>query len=294
MNRIAVMGIVGNSVFLPVDHFHTGGETIEAKNLHTELGGKGFNQAIAAARYGAEVSFFSAVGADAYDTVTAFLKDEGITPVLVIKEEKTAFAAIITDRYGNNRVTVYQGAQLVPDDAELFSDAIRSSDLVLMTNETDEAINRTVLRMAKEAGKPVILNPAPARSYCDEILRDVDLFTPNMHECAGLEGKNRIVTLGADGCYISSLNMNIPALNMGIVKDTTGAGDTFNGVLAAMLAAGASLETAAREANAAAAVSVTENYAVSSIPTRETVEKRKTNRKETEDEILTGKTGLSS
>ena len=275
MSKVAVIGIVGNSVFLEVDKFHEGGETVEAKSVHFELGGKGFNQAVAAARYGAEVSFLAAVGSDSYDSVESFLSAEGIKSVLVKKEEGTAFASIITDRAGSNHVTVYQGAQLSEGDVSSFEDEIKNADVLLLNNEVVEAVNRRAIEIAKKCGVKVILNPAPARESAEYILENVDLFTPNEHETLGIEDKeNVIVTVGKRGCIIKSENgMNIPAVSVGKVVDTTGAGDTFNGVLAASLAERKSLIDSAVAANSASSLGVTRRYAVSSIPTRKEIEK---------------------
>lgn len=274
MSRIAVIGIVGNSVFLEVDKFHVGGETVESKSVHFELGGKGFNQAVAAARYGAEVSFLAAVGEDGIDSVSSFMKNEGIESVLVKKAESTAFAAIVTDAEGANRVTVYQGAQLSAEDVSLFREQIASADILLINNEVSEEVNEAAVKIAKASGVKVILNPAPQRKCSDYILESIDLFTPNEHETEGLENKeNVIVTVGKRGCLIrSENNKNIPALKVGKVVDTTGAGDTFNGVLAAAIGDGRSLSEAAEEANAASSLGVTRKYAVSSIPTKKEIE----------------------
>ena len=274
MSRIAVIGIVGNSVFLEVDKFHEGGETVESKSVHFELGGKGFNQAVAAARYGAEVSFLAAVGRDGIDTVKTFLSAEGVEAVLVKKEESTAFAAIVTDARGANRVTVYQGAQLSLGDVSLFEEQISKADILLINNEVAEEVNEAAIRIAKSHGVRVILNPAPAREPSAYLLDTVDLFTPNEHETLGLDGKeNVIVTVGKRGCIIRSEgNKNIPAVKVGRVLDTTGAGDTFNGVLAAALGDGRSLSKAAEEANLASSIGVTRRYAVSSIPTKKEIE----------------------
>ncbi|MBQ8885280.1 MAG: ribokinase [Clostridia bacterium] len=274
MNKVAVIGIVGNSVFLPVEKFHVGGETVEAKSVHFELGGKGFNQAVAAARYGAEVSFLAAVGKDDYDNVFKFLQRENIRAVLAPKEDKTAFAAIVTDNQGSNHVTVYQGAQLSPKDVESFQEEIEAADVLLLNNEVAQEVNRAAIAIAKRRGVRVILNPAPARSTEEYILKNVDLFTPNEHETLGIEDKtNVIMTLGKRGCLIKEENEIIPAVNVGTVLDTTGAGDTFNGVLAATIAQGADLKSAAKQANRASSVSVTRKYAVSSIPTKSEIEK---------------------
>lgn len=267
MSKITVVGLVGQSVFLPVENFHVGGETIEAKSLHTEPGGKGFNQAVAAKRFGADVTFISAVGNDGYGAVVEkFLSGEGITPVLVEKDDATAYACIITDSHGKNRVTEYIGAELVPSDIEAEREIIETSDMVIIGNEVPEDVNEAVLAITSEKGIKVIMNPAPQRALSDYIKERVDLFTPNEHETEGLEDKtNVIVTMGGKGSYIRSLDKTVPATDDKPV-DTTGAGDTFNGVLAAKLCCGASLEEAVIIATRASGKSVTRRGAVSSIP----------------------------
>ena len=272
MSKIAVIGIVGNSVFLPVDHFHQGGETIEASSLHFEPGGKGFNQAVAAKRCGANVSFLAAVGFEYRNEFTAFLDKEGIDHTLVFKDESTAFAAIVTDREGRNRVTVYQGAHLSAEDVLPFEDAIKNADILLLNNEVAEAVNIEAIKIAKKHSVKCILNPAPARETSAYVIDNVDLFTPNEHETLGIEDKNNvIVTLGAEGCLIRSTDEIIPAASFGSTVDTTGAGDTFNGVMSAMLAEGYTLADSAKAANTVAALGVTRRYAVSSIPTRDEI-----------------------
>lgn len=274
MSRITVVGIVGQSVFLPVDNFHVGGETVEAHSFHTEPGGKGFNQAVAARRFGADVTFIAAIGNDGYkNTVKNFLDSEGVTSVLIEKNDATAYACIITDSAGKNRVTVYLGAELEPKDIEASREVIEASDMVLIGNEVPNSVNEAVLRITREKGICVIMNPAPARELTDFIKDNVDIFTPNEHETCGLEDKrNVIVTMGGKGCYIRSLDVTIPATSDKAI-DTTGAGDTFNGVLAAMLAEGYSLEDAVAIANRASGKSVTRRGAVSSIPYANEIEK---------------------
>ena len=267
MNKIAVIGIIGNSVFLPVEKFHEGGETVEASSVHFEPGGKGFNQAVAAARCGAEVSFLAAVGLEYRTEFSKFLEKEGINHTLVFKNAPTAFAAIVTDKSGSNHVTVYQGAQLSADDVLLFGDKIKNADILLLNNEVSEEVNIAAIKIAKKNGVKCILNPAPARATDKYILDNVDLFTPNEHETLMIEErKNVIVTLGKRGCLIKSTGELVPAVNSGNTVDTTGAGDTFNGVLCAMLASGGDVFSAAKIANRAASVGVTRKYAASSIP----------------------------
>lgn len=266
MNRVAVIGIVGNSVFLPVEKFHTGGETVEASDVRFEYGGKGFNQAVAAARWSAEVSFLAAVGSDAFIGIKSFLEKESIKPLLVKKDSPTAFAAIITDKSGANRVTVYQGAQLSSTDVALFSEQIANADVLVITNETTENVNIEAVKIAVANGVKIILNPAPYKETSEYILQNVTLFTPNEFEAEGLENyENVIQTLGKAGCLIKSSNIVIPPTD-DIAVDTTGAGDTFNGVLAAELSVGRALNKAVESAVKASGYSVTKKGAVSSIP----------------------------
>ena len=274
MSKIAVVGLVGNSAFLSVEKFHEGGETVHARAVHFEPGGKGYNQAVAAARYGAEVSFLGAVGADGYESIRAFSEAEGIEAVLVKKEDATAFATIITNAAGANQVTVYPGARLDENDVSLFARQIAEADVLLINNEVPEEVNVKAVEIAKANGTRVILNPAPARKTCDYILDNVSLFTPNEHETEGVENKtNLIVTLGAKGCLLKETGEIVPAVHIGDTVDTTGAGDTFNGVLAVMLAEGAPLHAAAERASVASGIGVTRKYAATSIPTKEDIEK---------------------
>ena len=267
MSNIAVIGIIGNSVFLPVEKFHEGGETVEALSLHFEPGGKGFNQAVAAKRCGADVSFLAAVGFEYRKEFSDFLDNEGIDHTLVFKDESTAFAAIVTDKTGSNHVTVYQGAQLSPADVTAFEASIKKADILLLNNEVSEQVNIEAIKIAKKYGIKCILNPAPARKTADFIIDNVDLFTPNEHETLGIEDKENVVmTLGSKGCLIKSTGETIPAVKCGTVVDTTGAGDTFNGALCAMLADGHSIQESAKIANSIAAIGVTRRHAVSSIP----------------------------
>ncbi len=274
MSKIAVIGIIGNSVFLPVERFHVGGETVEASSVHFEPGGKGFNQAVAAARCGAEVSFLAAVGLEYREEFAEFLDKEKISHTLVFKDESTAFAAIVTDKSGSNHVTVYQGAQLSASDVLLFEEKIKNADILLLNNEVSEEVNIEAVKIAKKNGVKCILNPAPARAADNFILESIDLFTPNEHEALGIEdNENVIMTLGKRGCLIKSTGEIVPAVNSGKVVDTTGAGDTFNGTLAAMLAEGKGIGIAAKIANRVSSLGVTRKYAVSSIPCAKEIEK---------------------
>lgn len=271
MIRVAIIGIVGNSVFMPVERFHEGGETVVASDMHTEWGGKGYNQAIAAARHGAKVSFLAAAGKRDCAEILADAASRGIDAHLVTSEEKgSPFAVIMTDASGANRVTVYHGAKLSACDVEPFADKIARADVLLLSNEVAEEVNEAAIRVARASGVRVVLNPAPARPLCDSVLAGVSLFTPNEHETVGLEDKsNVVVTLGSRGCLMRESDAVIPSINVGEVIDTTGAGDTFNGVLAVALAEGKPLRQACELANAAAAIKVTGKFVANAIPERE-------------------------
>lgn len=271
MIRIAIIGIVGSSVFLPVERFHEGGETVVASDIHTEWGGKGYNQAIAAARHGAQVSFLAAVGKRECAEILADATSRGIDAHLVTSEERgSPYAVIMTDAGGSNRVTVYHGAALCARDVAGFAGEIARADVLLLSNEVPEQVNEEAIRIARANGVRVILNPAPARPLSDTILAGVSLFTPNEHETAGLEDRSDVVvTLGSRGCLVRESGTLIPAIRVGEVVDTTGAGDTFNGVLAVALAAGEPLQRACELANAAAAIKVTGKFVADAIPEKQ-------------------------
>ena len=269
MTKIAVIGLTGNTVFMGAQRFHAGGETVHATDFHSELGGKGFNQAVAAARQGAAVSFLTAVGADDVAKVRDFLAHEGIAGTVIGKGTPSAHATILTDGTGETRVTVFPGARLDVADVEHFAGAISSADILLLTNEVPEEVNVRAAEIASAAGVRIILNPAPARALPATLASRVFLFTPNEFETDGVpDVRGEVVeTLGAKGCRIRSTGEVIPAPPARAV-DSTGAGDTFNGVLAVRLAEGASLVAACAAANEAAAKSVAIRYVLPSIPYR--------------------------
>ena len=272
MAKIAVIGIVGRSFYFDVPRFHTGGETIPARSFHEEWGGKGFNQAIAAARQGARVSFLGKVGSEADSRIVADLcGKEGVTPVVYYSEPSplpTAAAAILTNDAGETRVTVAMGAELDEADVDFgFSDEIASADILLLNNEVPEAVNLRASEIAAAVGVKILFNPAPARPLPPALASRVFLFTPNEFEMEGLEHVpgEVVQTLGAKGCRIRSTGETIPAPPVKAV-DTTGAGDTFTAVLAVRLAEGRPLAEACAMANAAAAKSVTARYVLPSLP----------------------------
>ncbi len=266
MSKITVIGIAGQTIFMELERFHREGETLETDKAHFEYGAKGFNQALACARMGASVSFVCPVADDIYNDIEALCRNEGIKPCLAKKHGISSFGCVLTDAEGANRVTVYKGVNLNAEDILSFENEIKDSDILLLNNEINEDANLSALRLAKKHGVKVILNPAPCRKIHEELLCDVFLFTPNESETQGLEKcRNVIETLGKNGCYIRSEGIRIPAKNVNAI-DTTGAGDTFNGVLASELASGKDIIAAARTAVTASGISVTRKGAAASIP----------------------------
>lgn len=268
MSKIAVIGLVGESVFLSLERHQAVGETAHASSIHREWGGKGYNQAVAAARFGAEVSFLGAVGREDVARVLLDARENGITPFLIGKDVPSAYGVITTDSEGANRVTVFGGAALSVSDVESFREEIESCDALLISNEVPECVNIRAVEIAKAAGRLVIYNPAPARETSSYLYETCDLLTPNEFEARSLpDGLPLVITLGAEGCYVKSRDMIIPPFKPERVVDTTGAGDTFNGVLTVMLAGGEDIADACRVANAAAALEVSKRFVIPSIPT---------------------------
>ena len=285
MSRIAIIGLVGRSMFFEVPRFHSGGETITAKSLYEEWGGKGFNQAVAAARQDAAVSFLGAVNAADAKAIKDFCLKEGIRATLATKKKPTATAAILTDGTGETRVTVYPGAELEVKDVDGFAGSIAMADFLLLNNEVPEAVNLAAVAIAKQYGMKIIFNPAPARKLPKAIVEAVTIFTPNEFEEKllassfqllgddGLRANSSklkaevVTTLGAKGCRIGSTGEVVPAPAVKAV-DSTGAGDTFNAVLAVRLAEGEELREACVAANEAAAQSVAVRFVLPSIPQR--------------------------
>ena len=275
MARIAIIGLVGRSMFFDVPRFHVGGETLHATGFHEEWGGKGFNQAVAAARQGAQVAFLGKVGNEADSrSVSDFCKTEGIVPVVYFSDPSlwpTACAAILTDGTGETRVTVARGSELDAADVDFgFKDEIAAADILLLNNEVPDEVNLRASEIAAEHGVRIVYNPAPARPIPAELASRVFLFTPNEFEESSLGDVSCevVTTLGARGCRIRSTGEIVPAVSCGKPVDSTGAGDAFTATLAVRLAEGESLLDACRAANAAAGQSVTVRYVIPSLPRR--------------------------
>jgi ribokinase len=250
------------------------GETVAGGTFERHGGGKSANQAVAAARLGAQVRMVGAVGDDDLgEEAVAALRDEGIDVSAVARLEgsATGVALIVVDAAGENQIAVASGAN-----AELGADAVeatlRSADggVVLLGFEVPDAPVLAGARAARAAGLEVVVNPAPARALPAALLEHSPLLTPNLDEARALAGEQDaeaaaralaartgapvVVTLGADGALVVDGDAleRIPAPRVDVV-DTTGAGDAFNGALACELAGGAALLDAVRTAIAVAA-----------------------------------------
>lgn len=282
MSKITVCGLGGNSIFMSVDHFHRRGETLSATALYTEPGGKGYNQAVAAARLGANVSFIGAFGKDSTSTECInYLKNEGITPLVAYKAIPCACACILTDNEGENRVTVYGGAAslLNSDDIKAAEKELSDTEILILQNEVSPDANRALVDLAERYGITVIFNPAPAVGFDKGLLKPSHIITPNEHEAkllfgedyrAGIEAfgfKKTVVTLGDKGadCFCDGAWTRLPAVKTKTV-DTTGAGDCFNGALAAGLSRGYSFMDACNFAIRAASIAVSRKHAVAAMP----------------------------
>lgn len=292
--RVVVVASVNVDLVVTVDHLPLRGETVTGGRFGRHHGGKGGNQAVAAARLGARTSFIGAVGDDAFGVdARVALQAEGIDldGLSTLAGEVTGVALIVVDRAGENSIVVADGANnaVTP---ELVGAALRrlglvAGDVVLVGHEIPTPGAREALRIGREAGSTTILNPAPAHGLDAAMLALADILTPNRGELAvlagddgpaagsialalldGAVGRSCIVSLGADGALLvdGDGTTAIPVPQVEVV-DTVGAGDTLNGALAAGLAAGLSLPDAARRAVLAASMAVTRAGAREGMPT---------------------------
>lgn len=300
MKNIVVIGSSNTDMVVKTSHLPAGGETVLGGDFFMNAGGKGANQAVAAARYGNRVVFVAKTGDDLFGCqVRKSMAEDGIVTdyVFVDKEHPSGVALITIDKDAENCIVVAGGANmyLSPADIDTAAEEILKADVVLMQLESPIETVAFAARMAAKAGIPVILNPAPApaEALSEALLKDLFLITPNRSEASRISGievtdmesahraakaihemgpKNVIITLGSDGSlvYDGSMFMRVEALKVEAV-DTTAAGDTYNGVLASVIAEGKSLIEAVREANIAGAISVTRMGAQPAAPTREEI-----------------------
>ncbi|MBG0717064.1 ribokinase [Microbacterium sp. 2C] len=286
-SRIVVLGSANVDLVVRQPRRAEPGETMFGSSFHTGPGGKGLNQAVAAARAGADVAFIGAVGDDEYGArLRAALESEGIdTRALRTTGRPTGIAQITVTDDGENAITVVSGANetadLTGDERPLIAEA---SHLVVQL-ERPEALVVEALRHARAHGVVTVLTPAPVGVSLDEMLALSDVLVPNAGEAAVLAGvtdseaaaialsghaRTVVVTCGADGAVVARGGRVVERVSARPVRpvDTTGAGDTFAGVLVAWLAQGVGLGDALAAATAAASLAVTRAAAAASMPTR--------------------------
>lgn len=284
--RICVVGSINMDLVTTTKSMPEQGETVMGEAFAIYPGGKGANQAVAAAKLGAEVTMIGAVGEDAFGSnLLSHFENEGIYTNGIKKcaQQSTGIATIILSEQ-DNRIIVAAGAntEVTPEWVESNKQELLKCDLVLLQFEIPMGTIQYVTRLAFENGIPVVINPAPFQEFPKELLEKATYFTPNEIELLSMNqmenfdkvSDKMIVTKGSQGAQFVNESgdlQNVSAFRVN-VEDTTGAGDTFNGALAAELARGAELEEAAYFANAAAAISVTKLGAQGGMPTREEVE----------------------
>ncbi|WCH24916.1 ribokinase [Aeromonas salmonicida] len=295
MNRLVVLGSVNADHVLRVPHFPRPGETLTGHSYQVVPGGKGANQAVAAARLGAPVSFIARIGDDAIgQQMRQGFEQDGIDVSAVELDETlpTGIAIIYVSDEGENSIGISTEANgaLSPAMVKRHEAMIADAHTLLLQLEVPLESVFEAAKLARSHGTRVVLNPAPARPLPAELLALVDLITPNQTEAELLTGvkvsdeasaaqaaarfhqmgiSDVMITLGSQGVYCSNARQQplIPGFRVEAV-DTTAAGDTFNGALLAAELAGADFNAAVRFAHGAAALSVTKFGAQSSIPSK--------------------------
>jgi ribokinase len=297
--RILVVGSSNTDMIIRLDRIPQPGETILGGEFVVAAGGKGANQAVAAARSGGDVTFIARTGSDMFgeNAIAGFVQD-GIHTDYIVRDKAapSGVAMIFVAKDGENSIAVASGAngRLSPADVKRARAAFAEANAVVLQLETPLETIETAAALAAKASVPIILNPAPARILPGRVLKLVSILTPNETEATLLTGitvkdersaaqaakKLRargvsivILTLGARGAFVAtdSVQQLVPGFRVSAV-DTTAAGDVFNGALAVGLGEGGSLLEAVRFANAAAAISVTRLGAQPSAPKRKEIQ----------------------
>ncbi len=284
---VMVIGSSNLDTAIYLDRFASPGETVHASGKKVSCGGKGANQAAAAARAGADVTFMTALGDDAEGKILEEkLSKEKMTLSVVRKQCDTGQAFIEIDGRSENRIAVIGGANMMlsPEDAENMASAISGRGILVLQNEIPSETDLSAMKIASRSGTLTVYNPAPCRPMAEGMLEMTDILVVNETEFryfAGTDdlGKGSaalisegaeavIVTLGKAGCFYAygERSGTVPAPETEAI-DTSGAGDTFVGYLAASLSEGSTIEGSIRLAIAAASMSCTKKGAMDGIPT---------------------------
>lgn len=294
MANILVVGSINMDLVVRVPNAPVPGETVMGGDFETFPGGKGANQAVAAARMGGKVTMVGRVGNDDFgNTLIQGLVENQVKTTFVTKDSdaKTGIALIAVADSSENLIVVAPGANMrvSVEDVHKASDLLREIDLLMVQLEIPLETVTAAVEMAHAVNIPVVLNPAPAQPLPPSLLAQVDVLTPNEKELALLTGeedlergieilrgwgaRNVVVTLGAQGARLvtETADQTLPAFKVTPV-DTTAAGDAFNGALAVALAEGKALVEAVRYGTAAGALATTQIGAQPSLPDREAVD----------------------
>lgn len=297
--QIAVVGSINMDLVFKTPRMPLPGETLMGHSFHQVHGGKGANQAVAAARMGADVHFVACVGDDVNGkSCLQALAQDGIRldHIRVIANTATGVAGILLDDAGQNCIVLTTGANALLNESDIAgaSNTIALAKLLLCQLETPLDTVAQAINSAKQADVKVVLNPAPAQALSDQILAQVDYLVLNETEAAELSGEAVtnvesaavaaaklqqrgasvvLLTLGALGMWVAASDSSyfLPAFKVEVV-DTTAAGDTFVGSFAVAIAEGQDLRAACMLAQSAAALAVTKFGAQTSIPMRDAVE----------------------
>ncbi len=300
VNRVAILGIFVADLAFRAKRMPAVGETLAGSAFRLGPGGKGSNQAVAAARAGADVTFISKLGRDAFGAIARDTwRSENILAQVAETDAMETGAAFIyvNETNGENAIIVVPGAagSITAADVDAAAEAIQDAAVFVTQLEQPQAAARRGLEIAREAGVLTVLNPAPAAPLDDAIYPLCDYVTPNESEAATLTGlpvRNldearraadvflakgagaALITLGEAGALLHSRarSLHIPAFTAGPVVETAGAGDAFNGGFAAALARGAAPAEAARFGCAVAGISVTRPGTAPSMPRLDEIE----------------------
>lgn len=277
---VVVVGSLNLDLIAEADRLPRPGETVHGSHYAEVAGGKGLNQAVAAARSGASVAFLGAVGSDESGIgLRAIVRREGIddSGIAIVESQPSGRALVAVDRGGENSIVVVAGAN-----AHVAFDVLPSAGVVLAQLETNTDVVLVALSAARAAGSTTILNPAPADRLPDGLLQLCDIVVLNEHEVDVLGGVDALVDAGVRTIVVTRGAMGVDVFEPGttwhidadsvVAVDTTGAGDAFCGTLAARLASGAELSDAVRYAAASGALAATHRGAVPSLPRLEEIE----------------------
>ena len=291
---ILVVGSSNIDLVASVDRLPSRGETVLGYRFAQSFGGKGANQAVAAARAGAEVAFLSKLGADANGRlIEQHLAAQGLSRPILLRDAEfpTGVAMILVDHSGENQIAVVPGSngRLAPADLRQHRELIAGARVLLLQMEIPRETVFEALRLGRECGLTTILNPAPAAPLPSDLLRLIDILTPNESEAQALTGSadpaeaariltdrgvgTVVVTCGANGAFLATGNdvTHIPGFLVETI-DSTGAGDAFNGAVACAVAEGVPIKSAIVRANAAGALATTGRGAQESMPTKDDIE----------------------